>query len=139
MASETYSSERGGQTKNNYPALNANKISLMYMSDYAFASKKCYSSFKLWSSTLEESYYNSECRESNWMDMQMEEWTLVPSYIGGRVNFTSVNGPIIDNDDAYPEVSHYVRPSFYLKSNVNIIENGNDGTESKPYYLELGN
>ena len=111
------------------------KVALIYQSDYGFASKACYESKKMWDSAGND-YSLDVCRNDNWMFNGSTEWSLVKSSYMNRINFIGGSGSVIDNDDGYPNTTtNYYRPSFYLKSDIYILNNGNDGSLDKPYIL----
>ena len=107
-----------------YDASATSKIGLMYASDYLYAS----SYFADTATTIAaSSYYGNK----NWL-YKGYEWTITP--IANSANdafyvhsfgllYTSVNGGLD------------VRPTFYLKSNVNVT--GGSGTFDDPYTLSM--
>ena len=99
------------------------KIGLMYVSDYGLAASPSY-----WTTEL----YNYEpSKSSNWMNVNINEWTI-SRYSGnssgafgvrsnGRVSFSAVF------------TQFALRPVFYLNSNVAYVSG--DGTQSNPFRI----
>lgn len=106
------------------------KIALMHVSDYGFASKNCYKTKNI---NGESPYYGDlDCIESNWL-FQTTCWFLNSgpnSFQEARLSKETAE--IVYNGT---NQSRNICPSFYLKSSAKIINNGNDGSESKPYIL----
>ena len=108
-----------------YDASTTSKIGLMYASDYLYASSYFADTA---TTTASSQYYGNK----NWLYKGFE-WTITPkvdsanyaSYVDyhGYVSFSRV----------YSGVD--VRPTFYLKSNVNVT--GGSGTFDDPYKLSM--
>ena len=102
-------------------------IGLIYVSDYGYASD-----YNDWSIALYDYFYSSSYSGSNWLYLEVDEWTISPFpsfpdsafYVRSRgdLNITLANSG-----------SNSVRPAFYLNSNVGL--EGGSGTESDPYLL----
>ncbi len=138
-SSQAYIFERGDITNlnNEAPSTWQGKVALMYPSDYGFASKECYQDRQLWNNTHED-YRRELCRNSNWLLLDYgHEWIISPVANSNYRSFTiyGINGGYVHSVNAGVIEVLYVRPSFYLKPSVNILENGNDGSLSKPYIL----
>ena len=142
FSSKSYTTERGSQTLNGYPSAYVDKIALMYQSDYGFVSKGCYASKRFWVPYNEtgNDYNLKECKNSNWFFLGLREWTLTPSY-RTDLDYNTVNtivetGQVADAGSVYPNnANNYYRPAFYLKKDVYILDNGNNGSKDKPYIL----
>ena len=100
-----------------------NKIGLMYVSDYLYASGY----FGSVDATTASSYYYGN---QNWL-YKGYEWTITPrsdsSSLAFRVNFT---GLVAYNNAS---LGYGARPTFYLKSSVYVT--GGTGTFSDPYTI----
>ena len=102
------------------------KIGLMYVSDYMYASGYYNST----STTTGSSYYFGN---QNWLYKGIE-WTITPSS-------NSTTNAFFVNNFGYVSVNLYAyygfgaRPTFYLKSSVNII--GGNGTFENPYVITM--
>ena len=129
-----YSCERGLSTETaicmsgNSGAYNAStisKIGLMYTSDYLYAS----SYFADTATTIASSnYYGNK----NWL-YKGYEWTITPRVdSASRVFYVYFSGSVSSD---YADSCIGVRPTFYLKSNVNVT--GGTGTFDDPYTLSM--
>ena len=80
----------------------------------------------------------SECYKNNWFyKINESQWTIIPyAYESGSsgVVYVSSNGGV-SNDDAIQ--NNKVYSSCYLKSNVQILNDGNNGSKENPYNLSL--
>ena len=124
-----------------YDASTTSKIGLMYASDYLYAS----SYFADTATTTSKSYYYGN---KNWLYKGIE-WTITPmTGVDDKTNafFVSYNGfgyrKYAENYGGsftqYSSDTCYgfgVRPTFYLKSNVNVT--GGSGTFDDPYTLSM--
>ena len=107
-------------------------IGLMNISDYGYASSRCYATNSL------NTYHEFQCASTNWLYAGIEEKTLTASsqqeiysfviYANGYVS--SGNGD--SNNVATP---YEVRPALYLKTAVKI--KSGSGTKKDPYLLEM--
>ena len=105
------------------------KVGLIYISDYLFASKNCYSSY------IGSNYQYSECTSSNWLFNASYLWTISPSN-----NQSGTTADIINTGYVYHNpygTRMGVRPVVYLKSNVVVKLDGSDGSEDHPYNITL--
>lgn len=138
---QMYEYERGIITgnMNSAPSVWTSKISLIYPSDYGFASSACYQNKSLYKSDGDD-YSIELCKKSNWLYKNQASWFLTPNantWDNNYAFYICFSGAVCNYPNSVNSSSFAVFPSFYLKSNVNIIENGNDGSEDKPYILEL--
>ena len=101
-----------------------NKIGLMYVSDYMYASGY----FNSTSTTTGSSYYYGN---QNWLH-KGNEWTITPRSNSSSVAFYVYNyGYVANNGYAYR--GYGARPTFYLKSSIYVT--GGTGTFSDPYTI----
>ena len=102
------------------------KIGLMYLSDYGYAASPSY-----W---ITELYNYEEAKSSNWLNVNITEWTI-SRYSDNTNNafFVLSTGDL--GHDSYVSFIYGVRPVFYLKSNVTII--GGDGSQNFPFRLSV--
>ena len=107
-----------------YDASATSKIGLIYVSDYLYAS----SYFADTATTTTSSIYGNK----NWL-YKGYEWTITPRADSATRAFN------VDNDGDvnyyYVDLGLGVRPTFYLKSNVNVT--GGSGTFDNPYTLSM--
>ena len=86
-----------------------------------------------------DDYRNYECRSTDWLFeyyMYRNEWTLTKGTKSGVVNIVGYGGAVIDNADAVPNYKiNFARKASYLKSDVKVLDNGNNGSKEKPYIL----
>ncbi len=119
-------------------------IAVMYPSDYGYAAGGA-----VRDSCLETdlSDYNTSCEEHDWLystDISDNVWMLSVSYFfsGNAYVFQMTNtGFVHCSYPSYkgygPNHSNAIRPTLYLKQNVQIKDNGKDGSYENPYELEL--
>ena len=102
------------------------KIGLMYVSDYGYAASPNY-----WTTEL----YNYEpSKSSNWLSINVNEWTITPDSSYSELVFRGAG--ITGIVDSYGVSSRLgVRPSFYLKSNVALTSG--DGSSSNPFRITI--
>ncbi len=105
----------------------ANKIALMYPSDYGYASDYSLS----WGDSM-YNYDEINFKSNNWLFLGLDEWTLTSGSNGTSdlVYYVTTYGRL-----SYEEgpSNFYFRPTFYL--NANVIYIGGSGTESDPYRI----
>ena len=106
-----------------YAATANEKIGLMYASDYAYASGYC----KITATTTLGSSY---CGNKNWL-YNGYEWTITPRSDNATHAFFVYSPGSMDN--SYTSYGFASRPSFYLKSNIQI--RSGEGTISNPYLI----
>ena len=112
-----------------YPNSWVGKLSLMYVSDYGYASSNCEN---------KRIYGDNDirgCNNTNWLyNIKIDEW-LLPQYAGSNgYTFLIGSAGLID----YRIVNTFeggVRPVLYLISSVQIT--GGDGTSTDPYVLGI--
>ena len=108
------------------------KVGLIYASDYGYAANlaQC-------NQTLNE-YYNTGCVDTNWLKQSSwGNWTMSPHANSGYayIAFSVDNYGILHDVNACS--GYWVWPAIYLKPNVIIDTNSNDGSEQYPYVLML--
>ena len=109
-----------------YDASTTGKVGLMYASDYLYASSYFADSN---TTTASSSYYGNK----NWLYKGFE-WTITPDTDSSSdVSYVSSGGILFVG--YYSFGGDGVRPTFYLKSNVNVT--GGAGTFDDPYKLSM--
>ena len=108
-----------------YDASATGKIGLMYASDYLYASSYFADTA---TTTASSSYYGNK----NWL-YKGYEWTITPRANSTNYAFNVDGTGNVLNVYAYR--GYGVRPTFYLKSNVNVT--GGSGTFDDPYKLSM--
>ena len=108
------------------------KLALMYVSDYGYASDICET--KILQETTETKDIR-KCNTTNWLyNLKNNEYLLNNSpYSDYRVFALTSGGNITDG--AQVSVASAVRPTLYLKPNVQIMDG--DGTSTNPYVFAL--
>ena len=104
------------------------KIGLMYVSDYGYATSP-----SKWATNL-GSYDNSTVRDSNWLYLGLNEWTISRSSDTSLLSFHVYSSGSVD----YATVSfnkNAIRPCFYLNSDV-LFASG-DGSQSNPFRIQI--
>ena len=110
-----------------------NKLGLIYVSDYGYASANCENKMLKRVSSSQEDLRT--CVNTNWLyNIKVDEWTLsqVTSYYT-VVFYATSDGYVNSNSVNYYQYA--VRPTLYLKSNVKIT--GGTGTSTNPYTLGI--
>ena len=151
--SQTYAAERGNTTGkictggndcNDRVTRTLNwigKVALPYPSDYGYASSACYNDNSKYIELVLDDLRNTTghntavCKDSNWLTLNINYWLLSPRPISDAA-FS--NWIFISRDDLVkPHVSTIsgIRPTVYLKSNVEIVEG--DGTSTNPYKFTI--
>ena len=133
-----YSNERkisgSAHYYNNNPTNWIGKISLMYASDYGYATENC--ELKLLYNASSSSNDIRTCNNTNWLyNLKIEE-KLLPQYTNASessVFFLMSNGQIHGIGSSTYGMA--IRPVLYLKPDINIT--GGDGTSTNPYTLGL--
>ena len=98
------------------------KIGLMYVSDYGFAASPDY-----WTTEL----YNYEpSKSSNWMNINLNEWTISRSSDNTNRAFYVYSAGCVDGVILVYLNSRGVRPVFYLTSSTGYVSGS--GTSSDP-------
>ena len=102
----------------------------MYASDYGYASDICET--KILQETTETKDIR-KCNTTNWLyNLKNNEYLLNNSPHSDYSVFALTSGGNITNG-GYASVASAVRPTLYLKPNVQIIDG--DGTSVNPYIL----
>ncbi len=143
FVNQWYEKEREKFAYNNQPYewdnsnLEFHSIGLMYPSDYGYAvgGENRSSCLK-----REFIYYNEDCYKDDWLFFKDNsgtshyQWTISPygTFYNGAFSVVS------DGSIGYNAVTKtaYVRPTIYLKTNVKIINDEQDGSEEYPYHLQ---
>ncbi len=115
------------------------RVGLMYPSDYGYATGGGTSGRD---ACLKKELYNwegmSECYKDDWLlNSSQVQWTItpVPSSSTAYGVFPVNSSGYVNRNDAYG--TRGVRPVVYLKSSVQIVDDGNDGSYDNPYNLSL--
>ena len=113
------------------------KVTLMYVSDYGYASSNCENK-RIWDIDSSSNDIRA-CNTTNWLYNNANQW-LLPQYAGGNERaFLVVSGGNVSFDfvnfNYINDSQHGVRPVLYLISSVQIT--GGNGTSSSPYTLGL--
>ena len=108
-----------------YDASTTSKIGLMYASDYLYASSYFADTA---TTTASSQYYGNK----NWLYKGVE-WTITPKANSATYAFSVTSSGYVYNN--YANLGDGVRPTFYLKSNVNVT--GGTGTFDDPYTLSM--
>ena len=120
-----YGYERGTTVYSGNPTSDIGAMGLMYPSDYGYAAEPSY-----WTTALDN--YESATSD-NWLYLDSDEWTITPSSLFSRDVFTRNNyGDLSTN---FARAANAVRPVFYLKSNVALVDG--IGTSSEPYRVAI--
>ena len=110
------------------------KVALMNISDYGYAVGGDARSLCLSKGLY--GYDNNSCITNNWLFNRTNQWTLSPEADSGNANRI---GSVYSEGYVYYKDAHLnnitVRPSLYLKSNVQIT--GGNGSASNPYTLAI--
>ncbi len=130
--SALYIAERGTTGAGANPTLTnwSGYVGLMYPSDFGYA----VDSISCSRATSLHSYYHTSCTANNWLynTSSKSQW-LLGAY---SYNNYDVFG-VCDFGSECNNSTFGLRPSLYLKSNVSIVDNGNDGSIDHPYDLVL--
>ncbi|HCY44585.1 MAG TPA: hypothetical protein DHU33_04090, partial [Firmicutes bacterium] len=138
-ASMFYERERGTTVYSGRPTTWTGKISLMYMSDYGYATSGNSTTDRATclSKALYKWFSASDCYSDDYLYKSgSTQWTLVTagSITGVVVRSTGfVDGSSYSVDNR----SVAVRPAAYLKSSISLSSVG-DGTSNSPYQLKVG-
>ena len=114
-----------------------NKVGLIYVHDYAYATISDY-----WILPLNASYKNSINIDYNWLFPNFDEWTISPCINGNNSNSYMISYGGIAVANSRNHISS-VRPVLYLSSDVVIdidnMRNLTYGTISNPFLLTIKN
>ena len=127
-----YQNERKISGSSYYYGTNPNswtgKLGLMYASDYGYATTDA-------CTQLLSSYNNTTCTSNNWLyNIKVNEWVLSQAASGNSYAFYVYYGGGVSNTTVSSN-QMAVRPTLYLKSEVQITEG--DGTSTNPYKLSI--
>ena len=127
-----YQNERKISGSSYYYGTNPNswvgKLALMYASDYGYATTDA-------CTQLLSSYNNTTCTSNNWLyNIKVNEWILSQAASGNSYAFYVYYGGGVSNTTVSSN-QMAVRPTLYLKSEVQITEG--DGTSTNPYKLSI--
>ncbi len=137
-----YNMERTNTVKQGNPHLWNGEVALIYPSDYGYATSG--GENKTRNDCMKQDIYHwinqgfEECYRKNWLYHQdITPWTL-SHVIGGAVSqairiFTDGGIKASSNITQAQDVF----PTLYLKTNVKIKNDGNDGSDLRPYQLTL--
>ncbi len=135
-ASQFYNAERGSTTPSGAQTTWDGYIGLMYPSDYGYATSggsstnrdMCLAySLQSWSA----SGYKEDCAENDWlMPTSKSQWTITSS--SARVFVVNFYGNVPTTTAYTPYI---VRPTLYLKPNVQVKNGGGTGSFNEPYIL----
>ena len=108
------------------------KIGLPYMSDYGFASNVCYNQYNLWSSSSTDGYQLDICKNSNWLAIDRNYFTMNPKYDSDSVVMT-----VRTNGNTYEASTKdtflHVYPTGFLNPDVEIT--GGVGSYEDPFTI----
>ena len=133
-----YSMERGNDVSGDANIWKG-KIALIYPTDYGYATTGNQSTTR--EMCLQQPLYNREanCADGDWLfDSQRDRWTLTHqaavTYSPMRIFYPPESYGWVRGSSNSTQ-SQAVYPTIYLKSNVKIINNTNDGSKEHPYEL----
>ncbi len=146
-----YIDERGIKTGNElYPSewtkentikdATFHSIGLIYPSDYGWATnggslgrRAC---FEKELHNWDDDYYQIQCGQNNWLKPISSNpwaWTITSYSLNPYYAYLlDANGSV---HRSHSQDTRNVFPSLYLKTNVKILNDGQDGSEEKPYHL----
>ena len=138
LASHWYSYERGTTVYSGRSTSWVGKVSLMYPSDYGYATSGGTTTDR--NSCLNEELYNwvsrvfSDCKNNDWLyESSYHQWTISPrTSVSYDVFYVTSTGYV--NFVSADYTSYGVRPVVHLKSNIKIVDG--DGSSSNPYVLK---
>ncbi len=141
LINKWYIMERWDYGHTGYANIWKGKIALIYPTDYGYATTGNQSTTR--EMYLQHPLYNrdAECADGDWLfDSTQDRWTLTH-----RAAYTYDTIRIFHSAESYGWVrgstgiiqAHAIYPTLYLKTNVKILNDGQDGSESKPYHLQL--
>lgn len=113
-----YNYELGSNHNNIYLT---NKIGLIYVSDYAYA-------------TETNNYNGAINANDNWLNNNQNTWFITRDN-GGNTNYYYLTSSGTLASEEATTATIYVRPTFYLKSDLKFA--GGEGTTSSPYRIEV--
>lgn len=106
-------------------------VGLLNPSDYGYAADSAYCP----RTTTLNKYNTNECKNNNWLYANSNMWLM-----NSRSSYHSLFAIMQSGEisDKFSTEQYSIRPTVYLKSNVNVLDNGKDGSQSHPYDLVLG-
>ncbi len=143
FVNQWYEKERENYAYNNQPyewgqnTSNFHSIGLMYPSDYGYAVGGINRNHCLEKELI---YFSKDCYKDDWLfykddlGIPQYQWTLSPY----GTFYDGAYGIISDGDIGYNPIIQKadVRPTIYLKSNVKIVNDSQDGSFDHPYHLQ---
>ena len=133
-----YALERGTTVYTGRPIVWTGKISLMYPSDYGYATAGGSTTSRV--TCLSTTIYNwgfydfSDCKGNDYLlDTNNDQWTLAPDSTGADLVFLVSRGG--DATNGYANYHRTVRPALFLKSSI-LVDKG-AGTSTDPYQLKI--
>ena len=120
---ELYTKERGTQVYNGHATTSNDYIGLIYPSDYVFASTD---------ESCSQDSFSRTCGNNNWLFKGVWYWTISPSSSRDNSVFYVGSGGYLVSNYALCRVG--VRPSLYLKSDIEIVS----GSGTKDDMFKLG-
>ncbi len=139
-ASMFYERERGTAVYGNHATTWIGKTGLMYPSDYGYATSG--GTTKDRGACLAEKLHNwstsdfSDCKGNDYLfDANLTQWTLTPDSTDTAYVFAVSKGGFVSTRGDISYYSHAVRPTFYLKSNIQVDKG--TGESSNPYTLKM--
>ena len=138
ITSTFYSAERGTTVYSGRPTTLKGKISLMYPSDYGYATSGGTTTNR--ATCMATKLYDwgdsgvSDCKNNDYLyKSSYRQWTLTTNSSDLLYAFRVPSTGSVTNSDVYS--TYGVRPSLYLKSNISITSG--DGSSTGPYQLNL--
>ena len=144
LSNNYYTNERGNNTPYSHPYTWIGKIALFYPSDYAYATsgsetyarQNCLNSLVYnWEKERDPTSYEN-CVLNDWLwDSQSYQHSLTSAWDGESdlIRITSYG----DTRRNTTSNTSAIKPTLYLKQNVKIVNDDQDGSYDKPYNLKL--
>ena len=127
-----YTAERGTTVYTGRPTTWTGKISLMYPSDFGYATSG--GTTKDRAACLAKKLSDWDCEGNDYLlDASYHQWTLAPSSADADVVFSVYNDGIVYDYRAFGTIA--VRPALFLKSNIQVDKG--TGEKSNPYTLKI--
>ena len=122
-----------------------NKLGLMYLSDYFYASENCENKIvqeaNILSGSIESGYTDTStvdiraCNNTNWLyNLKKSEWLLTQVTANAYDSAMRYSDGVIYTQTSV-DAAYNIRPVLYLTSSVKIT--GGSGTSTNPYTLGL--
>ena len=106
-----------------------NKVGLMYVSDYGYATLS-----SSWSNLL-SNYGTTAIAGNNWLFRGVTEWTITRNADDVNNIYAIGNGAV---EYGAANKLYGIRPVFYLNKDVKLVVSGHAGTASDPYRIDMG-